>query len=89
MNQEILKKAIEKFGVETQVNKIQEECLELALILNQMKCPTKEINLIELHSELADVKIMMAQAELIFDNELIDSYVELKLKRLEEKYLQD
>ena len=35
MNKEILQKAIDKWGKETQINKIQEEALELALVLNQ------------------------------------------------------
>lgn len=89
MNVEILKKAIEFFGEETQINKIQEEALELALVLNQIKCPTKDSNLMNenLYSELADMKIMMAQAELIFDKEKINKVVEFKLKRLNEKYL--
>lgn len=88
MNIEILKKAIEKWGRETQINKIQEEALELALILNQMKCPTKNQYEMEanLYSELADMKIMMAQAELLFDADRINSNVDIKLERLQVKY---
>lgn len=59
--------AIDKFGVDGQVRKLQEELLELALVLNQINCPTKNRSKMEenLYSELADVKIMMIQAELI------------------------
>lgn len=91
MNIEILKKAIEKWGREVQVTKIQEEALELALVLNQIKCPTKNQEEMEalLYSELADMKIMMAQADLLFDADRINSNVNIKLERLQVKYLND
>jgi len=89
MNQEILKAAIAKFGRETQIDKLQEEAMELALALHQLKCPTKDYNemLLNVFGELADMKIMMAQAELLFDKNDIDRLVEEKLYRLEKKYL--
>lgn len=91
MNKEILKKALAKWGKETQMNKIQEEALELALILNQRKCPTKNAEEMEeaLYDELADMKIMMAQAELIFDADRINLRVDYKLNKLNTKYLSD
>lgn len=91
MKKEILQKAIDKWGKETQTNKIQEEALELALVINQMKCPTKDFLKMEenLYDELADMKIMMAQAELIFDKKRIDEIVEYKLNKLESKYFKD
>ncbi len=78
---------INRFGREVQINKIQEEALELALVLNQMKCPTKGDLTEELYGELADMKIMMAQAEILFDKIKIDKMVEFKLNRFKEKYL--
>lgn len=78
---------INRFGREVQINKIQEEALELALVLNQMKCPTKCDLTEELYGELADMKIMMAQAEILFDKQKIDEIVEFKLNRFKEKYL--
>ncbi len=88
MDKEILQKAIDKWGRDTQINKIQEEALELALVLNQRNCPTKDINLMEsnLYDELADMKIMMAQAEILFDAGRIDERVQFKLERLQSKY---
>lgn len=80
-------KIINRFGREVQINKIQEEALELALVLNQMNCPTKGDLAEELYGELADMKIMMAQAEILFDKERIDKMVEFKLNRFKEKYL--
>lgn len=89
MNTEILLKIINKWGVAVQVNKIQEEALELSLVLNQMNCPTKcPVDMEEkLYDELADMKIMMAHAELIFDKQRIDERVEFKLKRMQSRYL--
>ncbi len=89
MDKQVLLKAIKKWGKETQINKIQEEALELALVLNQRKCPTKDSSVMEdnLYSELADMKIMMAQAEIIFDANRINKQVEYKLNRLVDKHL--
>lgn len=88
MKIEILEKIINKWGRETQINKIQEEALELALVLNQRNCPTKDEQEMEmnLYSELADMKIMLAQAEIIFDKKRIDATVDYKLDRVQTKY---
>ena len=89
MNKEILHKAIEKWGRDTQINKIQEEALELSLVLNQRNCPTKDPEQMEakLYDELADVKIMMAQADILFDADRINERVKFKLDKLQSKYL--
>jgi len=89
MDKEILHKAIEKWGRDTQINKIQEEALELSLVLNQRNCPTKDIEQMEssLYDELADMKIMMAQAEILFDADRINKRVKFKLEKLQSKYL--
>lgn len=89
MNKEILQKAIDKWGRDTQINKIQEEALELSLILNQRNCPTKDPEQMEasLYDELADMKIMMAQAEILFDADRINERVKFKLDKLKSKYL--
>lgn len=86
----VLQKAIQKFGTQTQINKIQEEALELSLVLNQMNCPTKDPQKTEeaLYDELADMKIMMAQAELLFDSFRINERVKFKLDRLNKTHLQ-
>ena len=89
MDKHILKRAIDKWGVETQTKKLQEECLELALVINQMECPTKPDMTAQFIDELADVKIMMAQAELMFGTDQINERVEYKLKRMADKYFND
>ena len=89
---ELCSAAFLKWGRETQINKLQEESLELALAINQHNCPTKNKKELEdkIYDELADVKIMMCQAEnFLFDKDRIDERVKFKLNRMREKYFQD
>lgn len=88
IDKKLLQKAIDKWGLQAQINKIQEEALELALVLNQINCSTKDFKEMEeqLYSELADMEIMMAQARLIFNEERINDMIEYKLKRLKDRY---
>jgi NTP pyrophosphatase (non-canonical NTP hydrolase) len=81
----IFEKAIEKWGEDNQVLKIQEECLELALVINNLSCPTKSRaksyrNFID---ECADVCIMMKQAELIIGKDVLNRAVLEKLVKLQ------
>ena len=83
----ILENAIERWGIDTQCEMIIEECLELALALQKMKRlrgdkDKKYANIID---EIADVKIMIRQAERIFDSELINQRVDFKMNRLKER----
>ena len=83
----ILEKAIERWGIDAQCEMIIEECLELALALQKMKRlrgdkDKKYANTID---EIADVKIMIRQAERIFDSELINQRVDFKMNRLKER----
>lgn len=86
---EILQKAIDKWGRDNQIDKIQEEAMELALALHQYKCPTKdkEEEIDKIYDELADMKIMVEYFDLLFDEEKINKVIEFKLNRLE-KYLE-
>lgn len=83
-HQELLHRIIEKWGREVQINKLQEELLECALVINQLRCPTKDAEALEdqLYSELADVHIMMMQARILFDPLKIDEAIEKKLQRV-------
>lgn len=80
---------IERFGRDVQINKIQEEALELALAINHLQCPTKDDTEANLYGELADMVIMMEQAKILFDIERIQSTMRLKLNRFKDKYLSD
>lgn len=87
IDQKLMKAAIKKWGKKVQKHKLQEELLELSLALNQIHCPTKNKEKLEdeIYGELADVKIMMTQAELLFDKDRINKKVEEKLKKLKNK----
>lgn len=84
INDELLYKAIDKWGVDSQIHKIQEEILELALAINQSRCITKnKEHLIQgIISEVADCKIMIRQAELIYGKDKIDNAVTLAINKL-------
>ena len=65
--------------------KIQEEAIELALAINNLKCQTKNHyeSYLNFVSECADMSIMLKQAELIIGKETLDLEIEEKLKKLQ------
>lgn len=83
----ILEKAIEKWGFDSQCEMIIEECLELALALQKMKRirGDKEQKYRNTIDEIADVKIMIRQAEKLFDSKFINERVDFKMNRLKER----
>jgi hypothetical protein len=89
-NLKIIKQLIRKFGEVATVDKIQEESQELGLALHQLKCPTKidkKKLLNDVYSELADMKIAMRSAEMLFNKRKINRIVNKKLQKKKEKYL--
>lgn len=89
-NLKIIKGIIKKFGRKAAIDKIQEEAQELALSLHQYKCITKtdkKKRLNDIYGELADMKIMMRQAEMLFSKKKINRLVNQKLQRKKDKYL--
>ena len=84
----ICHQAIKHFGRDSQIHKIQEESLELALAINNLGCPTKNQSetVANLYDELADVSIMLTQARILFDAERIDQRKTEKLKRLKKYF---
>lgn len=84
INIELLKKAISIWGHDSQVEMMHEECLELALALQKYKrdniCPVMGMD--NIYDEIADVKIMMAQADLLFNKSKIDERIIYKMNRL-------
>ena len=90
IDDEILFQAIETWGADAQREMIIEECLELALALQKMKRirgdrAEKFNNVID---EIADVKIMIRQAEHIFNPRLVNERVDFKMKRLQERLIE-
>lgn len=59
---EVLKKAIETYGEEHQLNKLQEECAELiAAISRYREDPVKQKNYINVIEEAVDVETVLLQ----------------------------
>lgn len=77
--EQVLKNAIGKFGLKTQIDIAIEEMAELTQALSKFK-RGKEHNVEE---EIADVKIMLKQLELKFDKQKIDKIEKQKIERLE------
>jgi NTP pyrophosphatase (non-canonical NTP hydrolase) len=85
IDNDLLLKALQKWGERQQINMIKEECLELALALQKLErngdIDEKYRAIID---EIADVIIMMEQAKIIFSINDIQERIDFKMKRLEE-----
>lgn len=89
-NIKIIRQLLKKFGDEASRDKVQEECQELALALHQLKCPTKvdkKKRLNDVYGELADVKITLRMAEMLFNKKKINKLVNEKLQKKKLKFL--
>jgi NTP pyrophosphatase (non-canonical NTP hydrolase) len=73
------KKAIEKFGIDSQIDKLIEEMSELT----QALCKFKRGKPHNVEEEIADVEIVLNQIRTIFDIQKIDVQYSIKLKKLE------
>ena len=80
-----LKKAIETYGAEAQLNVAIEELSEL--IKEICKHKRGESNLVAIIEEMADVYIMLEQMQMIFDlgSTVIPNAMELKVTRLKKR----
>lgn len=87
----ILSRAIAKWGAALQTDLLQEECIELALAIQKYKRPGGDSSqkFADLIDEIADVRIMIEQAYLLFDRDLINERVQYKLERLEKRLNND
>ena len=90
----ILKTAIEHYGVEHQLNKVQEELGELITAISKWR--NKDVFLIEVVDEIVDAEIMIAQLKLILEkiyeieiSEDIEKRTEYKLERLKQRIEDD
>jgi len=97
--EKVLHRAVSQLGVLSQLDMVTEECGELITAINKAKRagivrstilpPTEERGMHEIYAynelcqEVADVKIMVAQLEIMLDKERIDISVVRKIKRLE------
>ncbi len=83
----ILDEAIEKYGFEKQVDMIQEECIELALAIQKLrrKGYLSSIETEQVIDKIAGIKIMIRQAEKLFNSDKINARVSFKIERLKER----
>ncbi|MCK9463121.1 MAG: hypothetical protein M0R80_26155 [Proteobacteria bacterium] len=79
----LLKSALDRWGIESQMDMLQEECAELIVAVNKVKRRKGDAipNFLE---EIADVEIMIAQMREYWGNEKIDDWKKEKLRRLGE-----
>ena len=99
--EDTLKLAIEKYGVRNQLDQVTEECGELITAINKAKraaligykirkphgnTPIKQaLVYYNLCSEVADVRIMLKQMELMLDKDTIDLCEQRKVARLQKE----
>lgn len=78
--------AIKTFGREHQVEMIKEECVELVHALHKLKrYPDDEKRMQNVLNEIADVTIILEQANQIFGRERVEEAIYFKMKKLEKQ----
>lgn len=82
-NQELLARAIEKWGIEAQQKQVIEECSELiTAILHRQRGKCTDADVV---TEIADVSIMCEQMKLIYGAARVDAEIRRKMERLKER----
>lgn len=71
--------AIEKWGMSKQLEKVREECLELALAITHYLDGKGDLDVVA--SEAADVKNMIPQLEIIIGEHVVEKWSQHKLAR--------
>ena len=94
MNKDILKRAINTYGTDTQQDMVIEEALELALAILKHRRAIKEDRSYEyieakrdnIVEESADTRIMLEQVNMMFDcKDEVNEQIEFKINRLKER----
>lgn len=86
INTHILDKAIEKWGINSQFDMLQEECMELAMAIHKYRTRDSSVeNLRKIYDELADVLIMSEQAKRILEESDIQERIDFKINRLTDR----
>jgi NTP pyrophosphatase (non-canonical NTP hydrolase) len=71
-------------GIWEQLNQLQEECAEVVRAVNRLR-RKKQKAYVELCAEIADLKIMILQMEILLDNEIIEKKMNEKFFRIKER----
>ena len=86
IDEKLLQRAIDVWGFDAQCEMVIEECLELALAMQKLKRlrGDKQQKFDNVIDEIADVKIIIRQAQKLFPKNLVDARVDFKMNRLKE-----
>lgn len=89
IDKDILKRAIEKWGQDIQLEMMVEECSKMIKAIQKFKrnynkedFAGNEVLIFNICDEIADVKIMCETLSLVFDNDLIEAREIMKMNRL-------
>lgn len=87
----ILKKVIDKFGIDNQIEQALEETIELALSIKKVMRYDDLESINHMAEEIADVSIMIEQLKLIFPdlNAKIEYMLDAKIDRLQYRELKN
>lgn len=86
INQDIIRQAIEKWGHVKQLAMCEEECIELALEIHKVNNREANIERWEkMIDEIADVNIMIAQANMIAGEKSVQARIDFKINRLKDR----
>jgi NTP pyrophosphatase (non-canonical NTP hydrolase) len=85
MNKIILRRALDTYGLDSQMKMAIEEMSELikALLKYDRSPGPKTLN--DIVEEIADVEIMIAQMRIVFDNGQVEKMIEVKIDRLADR----
>ena len=79
---DLFSKALSFFGVDKQLDMLQEECGELIVAVNHFRRGRGDEKCRKLIGELVDVEIMLEQMKRLLDKELYDKVKREKMERL-------
>lgn len=81
--EQILAKAVSKYGIEAQANLAIEEMGELIVAINHHRRGRAGMDAVQ--EEIADVMIAMKQLAMIYGELGVDKFIEQKTQRLEQR----
>jgi NTP pyrophosphatase (non-canonical NTP hydrolase) len=85
VDDDVLRQAVNTWGMKSQIQMAQEECAELIVALSHYQRNPTDATFCDVVNELADVKIMVAQMELLFGQTEVAIKIGEKMAGLQEK----
>lgn len=81
-DEKLLVTAVERWGLQNQLNQLQEECCELSTAISHHRRRNSDITTRNLLEEIGDVSLLLAQMRIIFGDELVDVYCAASASKL-------